>query len=338
MQYVRYAPCQVTLNSISLCVDPDTEKWDIDEEGLRIRWTNTNSIQIYSKGVYVKSLSYHQYGFDAVVLAKENMTVNMARNKVNVQDAMWIRIRSHLKARARRIAKRKGRSGRTDAGTRRSMIRLFLSGEMDASDIDNVTILKNSSGRSHSLYAVFISKENIPLTVCPDKNSRVAETIARQGRAYILDPVVLEEFGVKTLDELLKVIIDALWIYYDEKPSLRRSYIDRIYNKITVRFEILAATVLTESALLPDKKYTNRQRAARNALQHGSNLMARELTKALGKGVAKRKVLLGTGHAIAWTNGMDMVAFKRIPCGFWIPRAGQGGGSDGPDPFARIPA
>lgn len=323
-QHVRYAPCRVTLNGQLLNADPGVEHWNIQDGEVRIRWGNAHGIQIYSKGIFVKRLPPYQYGFSAVVFTKENLVLNMARNEINVQDPLWLKINDHLKTRSKAIAKRKGKGGRVSPELRRSMIRMFLSGEMDPYDLSAVVILKDCTGRSHSLGTVFINKENLPITVSPEKNHRIAEAIIGQGRAHIFDPETLEEFKVKSLPQLLEKISEAL-LLYQESSRVVPYLLARISARHQVSFESLAATVLSDTSLIPVKKYTPRQRAARNALQLGSNLMARELTKIFDRGVGKRKILLGKGYALAWTNGLDMIAFADFTLNF-LDTQGRGGG------------
>ena len=303
-QHVRYAPCRVRLNGQMLNADPGVEHWNIQDGEIRIRWDNTDGIQIYSEGIFVKGLPPYQYRFSAVVLTKENL----ARNEINVQDPFWLKINGHLKARSKAIATSKGKGGRVSPELRRSMIRMFLSGEIDPYDLSAIVILKDCTGRSHSLGTVFINKENLPLTVSPEINHRIAEAIICQGRAHIFDPETLEEFKVKPLPQLLEKISGAL-LFYQESSRVVPYLLAKISVRHHVSFESLAATVLSDTSLIPVKKYTPRQRAARNALQLGLNLMARELTKIFGRGVGKRKILLGKGYALAWTNGLDMIAF-----------------------------
>jgi len=171
---------------------------------------------------------------------------------------------------------------------------------------------------------VFINKENLPLTVSPEINHRIAEAIIGQGRAHIFDPETLEEFKVKSLPQLLEKISEAL-LLYQESSQVVPYLLARISARHQVSFESLAATVLSDTSLIPVKKYTHRQRAARNALQLGSNLMARELTKIFGRGVGKRKIFLGKGYAMAWTNGLDMIAFADLTLNF-LDTQGRGGG------------
>ena len=323
-QHIRYAPCKVTLNGQLLNADPAKERWDIQDEDVRIRWGNTDGIRIYSNGIFVKSLHRFMYGFSAVVLTQNNLVLNMARNEINIQDPLWIKINKYLRSHAESIAKRKGKGGRVSPELRRSMIRMFLSGEMDPSDVLDVVILKNCTGRSNSLTTVFFNKDNMPVTVSPDMNSSIAESISRQGRALVFDPETLEEFKVKTLKELFAKISESLLLYQDNNRHVV-TMTGRISHRTTAPFIELAATVLSETSLIPAKKYSPRQRAARNALQHGANLMARELTKIYGKEVKKRKVLLGKGHSLAWTNGFDMIAFTDITLKF-LDTQGRGGG------------
>lgn len=321
--FVCFADMRIEFNGEQLNKDIHAEHWDVDDGDILIQWKNSGGIKIYNQGVFVKQLDAYRYGFEALVVTRSALTLNMARNEVSDNDPLWLRICEHLSTRAKKIAKRKGKSGRIDTATRRSMIRLFLTGDCSPGDTLDLCFLKDCRGHSVSLRA--IAQNNLPLTIAPEAGSRKAESVASRRMAQVLDVSVLDEFGVDSLDALIETVICTLDEYYVEDNRSVPHTIRKLCNKDLAAFTDIAGRLVSDALLHPKSKHTLRESAARNALQYGSTLMARELSKEFNKQVKQRNILLGVSDiADGWTNGVDTIVIAKdmLPYLDTLSRAG----------------
>lgn len=321
--FICFADIQVLFNGESLNRDIEKEHWDIDDGEILIQWKTGDGIQIYSKGVFVKRIDAYRYGFEARVVTRNALKLNMARNEVTDNDPLWVRITEYFSEKAREIAKRKGKAGRIDTATRRGIIRQFLSGSLPVEDVLEVCLFKDCRGHSISIRNIANSKLNLSVSLI--SGSRKAEAIATRRLAQVLDFDVLEEFDVCSLDDLKVKIANTLKLYYSQKIHYINNFAQSFKNKETVDIDLIAGRLVNDNTIYPKEKYTPRESAARNALQYGSNLMARELSKRLERDVNRRNILLGnSGVADGWTNGLDTIVITRhlLPCLDTLSRSG----------------
>ncbi|MFB1079544.1 ATP-binding protein, partial [Photobacterium damselae] len=77
---VKYANLTITLNGIDITQTQCTT-WDIDDDDVKIKWSpnRRDGIRLYSLGVFVKELHRYRYGFDADIVTKRALKLNMAR-------------------------------------------------------------------------------------------------------------------------------------------------------------------------------------------------------------------------------------------------------------------
>ena len=322
-EFICFADIDVSFNGESLNSNIDNESWDVDDGDILIQWKSGNGIKIYSKGVFVKRIDAYRYGFEGRVVTRKALKLNMARNEVTDNDPLWERIAEHLSNRSRVIAKRKGKGGRIDAATRRSMIRLFLSGSLPSEDVLNFCMLKDCRG--HSISVTNIVNSNLKLTISPEFGSRKAQSVATRRMAQVLDHDVLDEFGAGSLEGLIDKVIMILRENYSEKNYCVSRYMSLLYDKPIIDFKTVSSRLISDSLIHPRSKYTMREAAARNALQHGSNLMARDLSKILDRDINRRNIMLGVSDvADGWTNGSDtiVVAKHMLPYLDTLSRAG----------------
>lgn len=80
-EFICFADIEVSFNGESINRSIDCEKWDIDDGDVLIQWKSGGGIKIYSKGVFVKSIDAYHYGFEARILTKTSLQLNMARNE-----------------------------------------------------------------------------------------------------------------------------------------------------------------------------------------------------------------------------------------------------------------
>src|SRR5690606_23598776 len=88
---------------------PEAGKWDAEDEDAYYRFSERQMLEIYNLGVLVTSVSSGQYGVGGVVVSKQRLDVNFARNDVQSSCPVFSRIEKTLRSRSKNTAKKKAR-------------------------------------------------------------------------------------------------------------------------------------------------------------------------------------------------------------------------------------
>ncbi len=304
-ELICYSDKEIKFNGKPLTIPKENIPWDVVGDDFFISWKRFGGTKIYSNGIFVKEISPYFFGFGATIVTTKALNLNMARNEISENDPLWKKIKEHLDAYAAKKAKLRGRDGHISETERKGMVQSFLSGRLYDDDVPYVCLFKTVRGKSVSIATILGKK--IPLTICPHGSSNIAEAIEMRGFAIVLEENTLEEFKVKTLEEFIDKICYVLRNYENPCPHLA----ERLEKKELCSFLKFSKHLIDEKSLLPMKKHTSRQRAAKNALQHGSVLLARELGKYFDRPVGQRKIFLGQSlTSLAWTNGVDSIVVE----------------------------
>lgn len=93
----KYTPIPVYLNGERISLDMKNEKWTSETDDAYIYINNSRTLAIYNLGVIVCHLPAHQFGCGGVVVSKEQLEVNFARNEILYSECnVWKRIKPEV--------------------------------------------------------------------------------------------------------------------------------------------------------------------------------------------------------------------------------------------------
>ena len=294
----RYVAIPVHLNGQCISQDPAQAKWSIETDDAWIQLKGTNSLKVYNLGVFVREYPAYHHGTGGIIVSKRQLEVNSARNDVLASKCpVWKRIREHL--REKNTEQKSKRKTLTD-DDRQFLINRFRFGEVSAREIFHTRLFCDAQGRYHHLCKL-LYQVDIPITVAPEQGSRLAEKIHMDGRAFVLAPKTLEQFGcdsIHALGNLLRELMTPTGYRY---PMFQ-----------TVDFGSIAKEFQQGYFIVPEKKLSPNDLAALQALGRTQRDFAWMLGRALGHDVAERKIFAGASDDCqAWTDGKNFVAIEQ---------------------------
>lgn len=302
---VRYTEQVVTFNGVVLN-DQSEIQWDYEDEELKIKWDPVGSYQInlYSLGVFVKELARYNYGLSADIVTKEALKLNMARNEINDNDGLWLKIDKLLKKKSRDQAAKQSRSNRMEEDTRLSMIKQFKAGQLSYQDALNMHLFKDTRG--HGIRAEKVFDGGLPITIDDGEHGRVADRIATTKVAFVLHSSELRTWEVESLEGLHNVLIKAA------KASRNEQLVEQMKTLQFKPLSELAKDLRSNHEILEDKALNPKHQAALSSLRAGSRAMANKLRSTKGYEFRERKVHVGISQtAEAWTDSSSYIAVNR---------------------------
>lgn len=304
---VRYSPRSVFINQIQANAQ-DGITWDYEDDKLKITFNPKGryGINLYSLGILVKELQMYRYGIAADVVTKQALQLNMARNEINEHDPLWQHVHNVLRAALRR--KQLGRQRMTES-ERHALIDQFHYEEIGFVEIAKLPLLKDVRGKSSSFDKELGRKR--PWAVCEDDQARVGDRISTQGNAFVIPRSELDIWRVNTIEDLIAAGRNNIGGEGENERQHARYYRQQLSEVEVVPFDKLSIGVNDRYTLFALADLTAGERAQRNALQYTIGNMCKRLEKLHGEPIGKRKVHIGDGHAVAWTDSSSYVAINR---------------------------
>jgi hypothetical protein len=238
-------------------------------------------------GVFVNDHRAYSLGIGGVVVAKQQLRLNFARNDVLNDCAVWQKIAKVLRSHADTNIKEK--RGALSAEERALLAQRLRSGDLTKQERQDAAVFQDASGRWHTLERLYsaVSNCNGVLSVGP-KGPR-AESVQRAHLAIVLNEALLDEFfRVDTLDELVAKVI---------KPNVQWGWPFK-----TAPLASFAPEETERHEIIPPQGYTP---AEAIIIEVCNTLSAPDFSR-------RRKVVLGeSDYAEGWTDGATYIALGR---------------------------
>ena len=227
-EQVRYVKIPVKFNDEVVSVDPATLNWDYEDEYAYYKFSDTSQLKIYNLGVYVMSRTIRDAGVGGIIVSKNMLKVNFARNDVDSTCPIYQEINQIVLQNKIKKATKQYKSQSADE--RYSMLCGLRDAEQGAYQFEGKRIFPLSNGKWIS-WKMFI-KDGRPWCFAPNGNM-VADKSMQSNKAVCFDKVMLEEMGY---DGPINEFFDWLWNdivdkdYYPERKvqellTLKRQFI-----------------------------------------------------------------------------------------------------------------
>lgn len=302
---VKYVTVPVYLNGKQINTDPATVEWTHDTPEAFIKLKPTGSLVVYNLGVFVQEIANHHFGTGGVVVAKQQLRVNFARNDVQNDCKVWRKIKPLLSQLAQQSNTRAPTL--TDGARKRLADQLRL-GQLTWEEARNLRIFTDVTGRHHSLKQLLrMGRQKV--TSASEGNPQ-GDKFMQQGLGFVFSDETLDRFEVDTVKQLLKLLTKFI--------QEHRSWDSGFTDWVPVPFSQVEEAVESTYQLLSDKELTPLERAKLATIQTAvRTTLIRDLH------VPERTIRLGTaGSALAWTDGASYVAIERDYLTSLTPEAG----------------
>ncbi|KWT95530.1 MULTISPECIES: ATP-binding protein [unclassified Variovorax] len=205
-ELVRFAEIPVTLNGREISRNVKDQKWDTETDDAYIKIVRTGDLLVYNMGVLVCKFPNYEFGTGGLVVSKQALEVNFARNDIlRHKCEVWRRIAKHMKT-----------YGLNKVASKVSLTkeeRDFLAREWSYGtlppdkelELRDVKLFTDATGRHCSLTDLSNASR---LAVARGSHGRIGNKLHREGKAFVLAEETLSRFRVHSLDDLLGIIED----------------------------------------------------------------------------------------------------------------------------------
>ena len=307
--FAAYAAIPVVVNGRQVSSPPANEKWDYETDDGYVK-LGGGSLKVYNLGVLVREFHSGHYGTGGTVVSKQPLQVCFARNDILSTCKVWERLKSFVRRKADDGMKKKSLD---DAGRQR-LAEKFHEG-VDYYELSKAKIITDVSGKHHALWS-FVGQKRV--CVAPD-HDRKGDYLMQTGRAFVVAHSTLERFDVRTLRELLDLLLEA---GADDEG---------IGEMEILNFEKLAKEADSDYRLVPEKQWRPIERTWMKLGERFHYLCYKWKWQQHRDGMAiddgdddyidmqerfDRDISIGVADAHGWTDGKTYIAINRD----WLAR------------------
>jgi hypothetical protein len=211
-QYMKYVSIPVFVNGVQVNTPPEDEKWGTDTDSnayykLNSGDTRSDGIKIYNLGVFVMEVSRYEHGVGGVIVSKEKVDVNFARNDIIRSCPVWKKMLKVIKTYSDKKVTRKKKMTEDE---RTSMVLKFNAGENVDKPWQNVPMFKDTSGHPQTADRLSRNYQIKRWTIAPS-GSIIADKLMQQKLVWCWSSDNAEQFDFngKEEDKLPKMIAKA---------------------------------------------------------------------------------------------------------------------------------
>lgn len=188
---IEFVTVPVYFNGTLLTHDPADLKWDLEDEFAYYLWATGSNLTVYNLGAFCKEIPASNAGVTGIVVSKQQLKVNFARNDIQHDCPIWHEVKEVIRANRVKRTRQKSR-GYLSRHERISTLQDLRDGTQDYNDWKNISLVETSSGRALTLE--FIRKLRSPWTFAPEGDDR-ADKLMQLDQAICLNRSVMDDLG-----------------------------------------------------------------------------------------------------------------------------------------------
>lgn len=289
IELVKFAQIPVRLNGKVVSKNPKDLKWDLETPEAYIKVDREKSLSVYNLGVLVRTFENWAYGCGGIIVTKQPVMVNFARNDIlTSQCNVWRRISKFFKdSNVRKVANRSS----LNKDERRFLAKQYAHGDIKDIGIDplHLKLITDVTGRHHSLHELMCATL---ISSATEKQARTGSKLHRQGSAFVIAPETLARFNACNLADLLDILKSAAGLTH--LPQ-------------TIGFDELAADFSEDYQTFKVEELPLDEQLAFKAVQM-SHVKFFSWYKSAEKSTGIRELRIGESNvAGAWTDGNSYI-------------------------------
>lgn len=184
---VRFMSTPVLFNGEQLNTPPNKCKWTFEDDHAYYLFGVGNDMTIYNLGAYTMAPSATTVGVTGLVVSKQMLKVNFARNDIQSDCPLWLHIWKVIKE--NKIKKIRKESRRLQDYERISTLRDFRDQQIDYDDIKQLGLIPLVNDRVLSLSSM---QKNSQFWTFTERGNRQADRIMQTNSALCIDKSLLE--------------------------------------------------------------------------------------------------------------------------------------------------
>ena len=204
----QYSPIPILVNGEAITIDFAKEKWSEQTDDAYFRFSSSKrSLTVYNQGVLVRSYPASQFGIGGVIVTKDGvrLTLNMARNDIIVATCkIWKRIKKTIEIHSNVEVAAKKKPMTLDQMAHMCTRMLSDSSNAFLVEARQARVFTDITGRNHTFESMSARLlENLTLSFGEEGN-QLAETVHREGKAFVLHFSTLDRFNCSGLAEFIR--------------------------------------------------------------------------------------------------------------------------------------
>jgi len=315
----KFTPIPVILNGKCISVDMTKQKWTFeDDDAYYSLRSDSRALSAFNLGVGVCEYPASDYGTGGIVVSKQQLEVNFARNDILLSKCeVWKRIAAKIRAHSREL---EGTKPTKNEPYREMQATQLLSGEFESKlefgeAFRNEKLLTDVTGKHHSFTDVvrLLASYSSKLTMSPSSANLKADKVHQSRIAFVLSRKTLERFQATSL----KGILDELIMAYHSCPTNPRyrgdielNLLNRLSNYL-LEFKDASGLITETHTPVDMARLTRDEKEILQAIQLSQNRIFVGFYK-LNANRDERSIKVGTSEtANAWTDGKDYIFINR---------------------------
>jgi len=228
-EQVGFVKIPVKFNDEVISVDPATLNWDYEDDFAYYKFNDTSSLKIYNLGVYVMSKSIKEVFVGGIIVSKQQLKVNFARNDIHEAECnVYKEIKKVIEQNKIKKANKYYKSLTADE---RTNLLCDLRDAIGSSyKVEGKRIFQTAQQKWMSWK--MIVKDDRPWCFAP-MGSRTADKAMEMGVALCFDDRIPEELGY---NGPLNEFFEWLWSDFENSEQYFSSYTKKNINKLTKSF------------------------------------------------------------------------------------------------------
>lgn len=301
LRQVEFISVPVLFNGENLSKDPTKLKWDSQDEFAYYSLSRGDTgLLVYNLGAFCKSVAAFTHGASGIVVSKQLMKVNFARNDIQHDCPVWRHIIEVLRKRRAKMAR--GSPRRLTEDDRIAALCDLRDGVQGYKALSGVSLLSTTSGRKLTLQEILRSNT---LWTFAARNDPVADRILQRKQALCIDRSVLLMLGYEGDPSMF-----FKWLLESHGGAVA----DKAQNfgKLYRPLDTLSAGLRMDAKLLAPEDLKMVEKRFIKILEGFDSESTRWGQSKQGGLLCGRRVFVGISDLYdAWTDGVSYVAFGR---------------------------
>lgn len=280
---VRYSLIPITLDGQQISVNPAGEKWTLITDDAYLRANDGYFARVYNIGMLVGQIPSRRAGGAGIIVSRQPLSLNMARNDVIEDDETWKRIGKDMKKLSSEKVEKRKRLSEDDL---RNLVQDMRSGDVEHTLelVNRAMLITDTNGRSIKLLDFVNRLQGYTPLMLHDNSSKYGNAHAHEkGFAYVLHPKTLGRWEVETPQELLAAVsayLLALTRAFPKDAVYRRMHEDLGQQRVVQDLQTLLPEYSDAHRVLSRSERSPSEEAVRQGLKDVIHLINRSVQSA----------------------------------------------------------
>jgi len=283
-----------TFNGEALNVPAEKLKWDIETDDAYFMFGRGVDLAFYNLGAFVMSDSASIAGVTGVVVSKQQLKVNFARNDIQQDCPIYGRIRDVIKQNRVKKARKQRRSFSSDE--RNALLIDLRDGDISFDDIRGLSLLELSNG---NLISFDKMRQTRQFWAFSSYGNQIADRLSYSDRAICLNEEMLDRLGFPENREPIEFFD---WLFKNDVKFDKSKWlpVKKFYRSFHNDDNSGLADGISESkTIIPNDKWTKVEKRLVKALESYGCWKGRAI------GIGSSEI------ALAWTDGETYIILTR---------------------------